>query len=220
MCGRFTLTLDAGELQEQLGIDAVPTDYRARFNIAPTQVVYAITGFPYQLQPLRWGLIPFWAKDPSISVRMINARAETLMEKPAFRTSFQKRRCLIPASGFFEWEKFEDKKPSQPYYFRLQSGGTFFFAGLWDSWHSEEGAEIKSCTIITTTPNELLNPIHDRMPVMINRSLAENWLKENDPRFLKTMLVPYLADQMEMYPVSRLVNRPGIDQPECIQPQK
>lgn len=221
MCGRFTLTLDADELREQLELGEIPPQYQVRFNIAPEQNVYAVRdNLSRNLELMRWGLVPFWAKDPSIGSRMINARSETLMEKPSFKQSFAKRRCLIATNGFYEWKRFEDKTPSQPYYFQKQDRKAFFFAGLWDLWKDrEKGTELISCTIITCKANELLQEIHERMPVILTPELGREWLKEKPVSELNQLLVPFPADQMMAFPVSRKVNSPMVEDPVCIQPQ-
>jgi putative SOS response-associated peptidase YedK len=190
-----------------------------RYNIAPTQPVLAIANdHPDRVAHFRWGLIPSWAKDASIGSRLINARAETLAEKPAFRTALRRRRCLVPADGFFEWRM--SGKSKTPMYFRLKTGGLFAFAGLWDVWHGPDGSEIPSCTLITGQPNELVKPIHDRMPVILPSEHYEQWLNpgEQEPAALHAMLVPYPASEMEAYPVSRAVNSPKNDSPQCIEP--
>lgn len=221
MCGRFTLTLDADELREQLELGEIPPQYQVRFNIAPEQNVYAVRdNLSRNLELMRWGLVPFWAKDPSIGSRMINARSETLMEKPSFKQSFAKRRCLIATNGFYEWKRFEDKTPSQPYYFQKQDRKAFFFAGLWDLWKDrEKGTELISCTIITCKANELLQEIHERMPIILTPELGREWLKEKPVSELNQLLVPFPADQMMAFPVSRKVNSPMVEDPVCIQPQ-
>jgi putative SOS response-associated peptidase YedK len=192
-----------------------------RYNIAPTQSVIVVgdDGKRY-LKPMRWGLIPSWAKDPSIGNRMINARAETLAEKPAFRAALKKRRCIIPADGFFEWQKLG--KVKQPVHIVLKSREPFGFAGLWENWKSPEGEEILSCTIITTEANELLEAVHDRMPVILTRNTEAAWLdpKIQEPEKLLPLLKQFSADQMEYYPVSREVNSPAVDKRSNIEPIK
>lgn len=171
-----------------------------------------------EFQRLRWGLIPSWAKDPAIASKLINARAETLAEKPSFRSAFKQRRCLVVADGFFEWQKQQGKK--QPFYFRLQHSQPFGFAGLWEKWRTPAGEEITSCTIVTTAANELLQPIHDRMPVILAPQDYDLWLdpQEQKPQALQHLLSPYPASQMTAYPVSTLVNSPKHNNPECIIP--
>jgi len=167
-----------------------------------------------------WGLIPSWAKDPAIGNRMINARGETLVEKPSYRTAFRRRRCLILADGFFEWKQVPGSKAKIPMYIRLKSGEPFAFAGLWDNWNSPDGSRILSCSIITTTPNTLLESIHNRMPVILPVATYARWLEpgEQDPTSLQPLIQPYPADEMSAYPVSTLVNRPENDVAAVIQP--
>jgi putative SOS response-associated peptidase YedK len=167
-----------------------------------------------------WGLISSWAKDPSIGDRMINARSETLVEKPSFRNAFRRRRGLILADGFFEWKQTSDGKGKIPMYIQIETGDPFAFAGLWEIWRSGDGSEIRSCTIITTTPNEFMSSIHNRMPVILPTNLYDMWLTpgEMDPDRLIPLLKPYTERNLRAYPVSKLVNNPKYDTPECIQP--
>jgi len=191
-----------------------------RFNIAPNQPVAVVRFDPSEgsrrLDFLTWGLVPSWADDPSIGDRMINARAETVADKPAFRHPFRTRRCLVVADGFYEWQRQDGWK--RPFFVHRRDDRPFAFAGLWDHW--KKGDEpICSCTLLTTDANEVLAPIHDRMPVIVPRSAYDLWLDPgiHDPKKLESLLVPFPAEQMEAYPVSRLVNDPGNDAPECIQ---
>ncbi len=221
MCGRFTLTLEAAVLQQQLRLIQVPEEWIPRYNISPSQNIAVIRDLDEpKIDMLRWGLIPFWAKSMDVAYSMINARAETISEKPSYKQSFKSRRCLIPADGFYEWKKSPDKKvPSTPFYIKLKSDPLFFFAGIWDAWKQPSTEEtIESCTIITTTPNSLLAPIHDRMPVILDRSTAWEWLKPRPEPELKEMLKPFDSCLMMAYPVSRLVNSPSNDSVLCIQP--
>ena len=183
--------------------------YLPRFNIAPTQEVSAVRdlGEGRELEFLRWGLIPSWAKDKSIGAKLINARAETVAEKPAFRSAFKHRRCLIPADGFFEWKKEGGRK--EPHYITLRDGGLFAFAGLWEEWHPEDGEAVRSCTIITTGANELVRPLHDRMPVILDPGDYADWLDVN-PRTkeqLLSLLRPFPSEKMRTYPQDCLVNK-------------
>lgn len=223
MCGRFTLTVDPSDLKEAFyWVNFGSADFTPRYNIAPTQGVPVITNNgENKLDFYTWGLVPFWAKDPSIGSRMINARAETINEKPFFRNAFKHRRCLILADGFFEWQKLPDGKTKIPTYIHLKDGKPFAFAGLWEDWHSPDGSQILSTTIITTQPNELVKPIHNRMPVILPEDGYETWLTpgEVDTRTLVPLLIPFDADHMDAYPVSRLVNNPRNDSPDCIRPQ-
>ncbi|MGD0060526.1 MAG: SOS response-associated peptidase [Verrucomicrobiia bacterium] len=223
MCGRYTLTADLEKVADRFGAPLPPASatYNPRFNIAPTQAVIVVgdDGKRYMKEML-WGLIPSWAKDPGIGNRMINARAETLAEKPAFRAALKKRRCIIPADGFYEWQKLSGGK--QPLRIVLKSREPFGFAGLWERWLSPEGEEVLSCTIVTTEANELLKPVHERMPVILTRDAETAWLdpKTQDPEKLLPLLRQYPSDEMEFYPVSREVNSPAVDKPSNIQPIK
>lgn len=200
-------------------LEAVPS-LEPRYNIAPTQSVATIVRTSAEekreLRLLRWGLIPGWAKDPAIGARLINARAETVHEKPSFRTALRRRRCLIVADGFYEWQRQENKK--QPYYFRLQDKQLFGFAGLWEHWRSPAGEEIDSCTIITTEANELMHPIHNRMPVILDPQDYDLWLDPSvqQPEALQPLLDPYSSETMTSYPVSTLVNKPTNNSAELI----
>ena len=168
MCGRFTLSVDPGELQDMLPDFVNQSTFKPRYNIAPTQPIAVITNSNLpQLDYFLWGLIPSWAKDPEIGSRLINARSETLAEKPSFRSAFRRRRCLIPANGFFEWKTVPGEKSKIPMFIHLKTGKCFAFAGIWEIWSSPDGSEIRSCTIITTQPNELMQSIHNRMPVIL-----------------------------------------------------
>lgn len=218
MCGRFTLTVDPADLQMQLDLKEVPAQLQPRYNIAPTQPVAVVTSAAdRRVEIFQWGLIPSWSKDPSMASRMINARAETIHEKPAYRGPFARRRCLILADGFYEWKQLE--KGKQPHYIRLASGEPFAFAGLWDHWTSPEGDERLTCTIITCEPNELMAQLHNRMPVILDKGMMWEWLEpEATPIGLRALLVPY-AKLMTAYPVSRAVNKPENDTAECIKPE-
>jgi putative SOS response-associated peptidase YedK len=218
MCGRFTITLEASELQQELGLVSVPEDWKPRFNAAPTQNVGAvISATQRDAVWLRWGLIPSWAKNMEISSRLINARSETLVEKPSFRNAFAKRRCLILANGFYEWLRSPGRKgPSQPYHFRLADGKPFAFAGLWEIWHPQEGEPVRSCTIITTQANAIVQPVHDRMPVILSGQAMWDWLSAPDVQAAQVFLQPYPAEQMVAVPVSRVVNDATQDSPECL----
>ena len=230
MCGRFTLHHTLEELEERFAAEiAVPWVAEAgpRYNIAPTQNILVVTqNGARHLQGCHWGLIPSWAKDPAIGNKMINARAETLAEKPSFRTALSRRRCLIPADGFYEWQNAAadlpsgKKAPRTPMHIRLQDGGLFAFAGLWDEWHAPDGSPLRSCTIITTAPNAVTAPIHDRMPVILHPEDEALWLDRSitNASDLLPLLIPYPADAMEAYAVSRSVNAPTMDDPELIVP--
>jgi len=223
MCGRFTLTVDPAELQEKFGNYTFPKKFSPRFNIAPTQPVMAIPNDDkFKADFFVWGLIPMWAKDPSIGSRMINARGETLAEKPSFRGSLKYKRCLILADGFYEWKSAEGKKTKTPYFIHMKDRQPFAFAGLWDSWNSPDGSLIRSCTIITTEPNELTALVHDRMPAILHTRDYAQWLDPSPqtPDQLLPLIKPFPADVMDAYPVSTLVNKPANDVPELVVPAK
>jgi putative SOS response-associated peptidase YedK len=195
-------------------------EHSPRYNIAPTQTVPVIVedGGEKKAVPMRWGLVPRWAKDLKIGNRLINARSETIRQKPAFRRSFLRHRCLVPADGFYEWNVTEEKK--QPMRIVLDQGELFAFAGLWDQWESPEGDVVHSFTIITTRANEKMADIHDRMPAILHPADESVWLDPSvkDPELLRNMLQPYPSEPMEIYPVSSQVNSPHNDDPDCIQP--
>ena len=217
MCGRYSLTADLGELAGRFEFDGDWEAFERRYNIAPTQEVLTVVGGETRRAGyMRWGLIPFWAKNASIGSRMINARAETVAEKPAFRNSLRRRRCLVLADGFYEWQRVG--KTKRPYRIVMRSGEPFAFAGLWETWRDPEGTVIPSCTIITTTPNDLLKPIHNRMPVILPKDIEEFWLDESvdDPIALGSVLTPYPDDVMEAYEVSPLVNSAANDGLEVV----
>jgi putative SOS response-associated peptidase YedK len=223
MCGRFTLTTSRHELAELFQATEVELPAALpQYNIPPSAQVLAVRQLDEhegrQLLPLRWGLIPAWTKDPAIGNRLINARAETAAEKPSFRDAFRRRRCLVLADGFFEWKKQGGKK--EPYYLRLRDGGPFAFAGLWDRWRDPQDQRVETCTILTTAANELVRPLHDRMPVILDPVGYARWLDPglNDPKALQPLLHPFAAEQMIAYPVSRLVNNPRHDDEKCLKP--
>jgi putative SOS response-associated peptidase YedK len=219
MCGRYTLQTDVYSLVERFAFRAADLAYAPRYNIAPSQQVLAlINDGENRAEFLRWGLIPSWAKEAAIGNRMINARAETVAEKPSFRRALQKRRCLVLADGFYEWKK-EGKKKT-PMYITLKSREPFGLAGLWETWKAPSGETIRSCTIITTTPNALMEPIHNRMPVILLREAESLWLDRaiEGPEALTQLLVPYPGKAMAAYAVSPLVNSPANDTAACIEP--
>jgi putative SOS response-associated peptidase YedK len=223
MCGRFTLTVNPAEQQEPFNNFTFPEKFAPRFNIAPTQPILAIPNDDkFTADFFVWGLIPMWAKDPSIGNRLINARAETLPEKPAFRGSLKYKRCLILADGFYEWKTVEGKKSKTPFFIHMKDRKPFAFAGLWDSWNSPEGSQIKSCTIITTEPNELMSLLHNRMPVILHPRDYDKWLDPSPqtPDQLMPLLKPFPAEGMDAYPVTPLVNKPANDIPELVVPAK
>lgn len=219
MCGRFSLTATPADVQAAFGVPAVPA-LPARYNVAPSQQVAVVRlgeSGARELVLMRWGLIPGFAKDPSVGYRMINARAETLADKPSFRDAFRRRRCLVLADGFYEWQGGPFGKT--PHYIRSKDGRPFAFAGLWDRWRSPEGEVVESCTIVTTEANDTVRALHDRMPVMLGQADLEVWLDpRTDRTTLEALLVPAPVDALESYPVSSLVNRPANEGPECIAP--
>jgi putative SOS response-associated peptidase YedK len=224
MCGRFTLRTPASVLIEEFQLAGCP-QLQARFNIAPTQLVAAVRVSPdageRQLAMLRWGLVPSWAKDPSLGNRMINARAETVAEKPSFRPAFKQRRCLVVADGYYEWKKVGSKK--QPYYFRVRQRDVFAFAGLWEVWRGgEDTDDLESCTVITTDANELARSVHDRMPVILDPEDYDLWLDPHaqDRERIEPLLRPYDASQMTADPVSTYVNSVRHDDEQCIEVQR
>ena len=220
MCGRFSLGVNLDDLIEAFPDFTFPPEIEPRYNVAPTQNVMVVPNHTAgHVSFFRWGLIPSWAKDPSIGNRLINARAETLGEKPSFRAAYLRRRCLILADGFYEWQTIPGSKTKQPMYIQLATKKPFAFAGLWELWRPDD-TPILSCTIITTEPNALLAPIHNRMPVILPPDAYARWLDpaEQKPAALNDLLKPYPADLMAAYPVSRLVNSPTNDTPACIVP--
>ena len=218
MCGRYSLISDLTALQSRFDFETPVNDHAPRFNIAPTQSVLAVRWEDGHnvAEHMRWGLIPSWAKDMSIGNRAINARAETLAERPMFRAALRRRRCLILADGFYEWAG--TGKARQPMRILLTTGEPFAFAGLWETWTNPEGEMVNSCTIITTTPNDVMRPIHDRMPVILPQEHEVAWLnpKNNDSAAVREMLVPYPPDTMHAYRVSTLVNSPANDTPDVV----
>lgn len=220
MCGRYNIRSLPNRFAEVFDAQAM-FEFAVRYNVAPTQSVPVIRIRPHEatreIVPMRWGLIPSWAKDEKIGNRMINARCETVSEKPAFRAAFKRRRCLVLADGFYEWKK--TGKAKQPYHFYLRDDQPFAFAGLWERWTAGPDP-IESCTIITTTANELVSDVHDRMPVILSREAANRWLDPDSDEAppLENLLAPYPAPQMDADPVSTLVNSPKNDSVECLEP--
>jgi putative SOS response-associated peptidase YedK len=221
MCGRFSQTASPEVIARQFALTDPPL-FSPRYNIAPSQPVVAIRIDPdttnRKFVVLRWGLISSWAKDPKIGNHCINAKAETVAEKPTFRSAFKKRRCLVVTTGFYEWQRLGPVK--QPMWIGLRSRRPFVFAGLWEHWTPAEGEPLETCTIITTEPNDLILPIHNRMPVILAPTSYDQWL---DPAFqqaepLKALLRPYRSEELTAYPVSTLVNNPRQDAPQCLEP--
>lgn len=220
MCGRYTLTVSARVLADVFDVPEM-AGLQPRYNIAPTQpvvIVRATEAGDREMKMVRWGLIPFWAKEAKIGARMINARGETAASKPAFRAAVKSRRCLVPADGFYEWMKTGAGK--QPHLIRFADQRPFAFAGLWERWRPADGEPVESCTIITTTPNDLVSQIHDRMPVILPTTTHAEWLAPEPmaPPRLEQLLIPFSPDKMEAIPVSTRVNKPANDDPECMAP--
>jgi putative SOS response-associated peptidase YedK len=221
MCGRFTLTVNPADLQDTFSNYTFPAKFAPRFNIAPTQPILAIPNDDkFKADFFLWGLIPMWAKDPAIGNRLINARGETLAEKPSFRGSYRHKRCIIIADGFYEWKLLAGKKTKTPYFIHMKNRAPFAIAGLWDHWESPDGSSVKTCSIITTTANELMESIHDRMPVILHARDYAKWLDPSPqtPESLQPLLKPFPADEMSAYPVSTLVNKASNDLPELVVP--
>ncbi len=219
MCGRFVLTTTTEQLQQTFGVSDI-SDMGPRYNIAPTQDVLVIrqnAGGERYANMLRWGLVPHWAKDASVGNKMINARSETVHEKPSFRNSIRYHRCLIPASGFVEWQPQNGNK--QPWYIHRKDGAPFAFAGIWDRWKGPEGS-IETCSILTTSANAEVAKIHDRMPVILSSSEFDQWLdrEKTDPTGLATLYAPFPADLLQAIPISVKINNPRHDGPDCLEP--
>jgi putative SOS response-associated peptidase YedK len=221
MCGRFTLTIDPAQAQDVFGDFTFPDQFAPRFNIAPTQPVLTIPNDGRNRADFfLWGLIPSWSKDPSIANKLINARGETIAEKPSFRGSFKHKRCLIPVDGFYEWKVTPGVKTKTPHYIHMKDRKPFAFAGLWDEWRSPDGGEVRTCTIITTEPNELMSTLHNRMPVILHQKDYADWLDAapRTPDSLLHLIQPFPAAKMSAYPVSTMVNTPNNDRAELVVP--
>ena len=222
MCGRFTQTAPWEKVKKEFTVKKAAEEnlFQQRYNVAPTQIVPIVrdSANDREISTLKWGLVPSWAKDAEIGNRMINARAETLAEKPSFREAFAKRRCIVPTSGFYEWAKTASGA-KQPFYFYLKEKDVFGFAGLWEEWIDKESGELlETFTIITTAANDVLKPVHDRMSVIVKAENYDEWL---DPKFkdtskLEKLLAPYPANEMDSHTVSRAVNSPTSDSPDLI----
>lgn len=221
MCGRFSLGVSAATLAAQFDLGDRP-DWSPRYNLAPTQdTLTVLRRSPEgrrECRRMRWGLIPAWAKDPAIGSKLINARAETVANKPAFRQALRKRRSLVLADAFYEWEAQGRRK--QPWCIRRKDGAPFAFAGLWDRWHDPKGRDVESCTILTTTANALIRPFHHRMPVILLPENYDPWLDvaAADSDRILAFLQPAATEEFTAYPVSPLVNNPANDSPRCIEP--
>jgi len=218
MCGRFTL-VSLSVIDTERFHASTPRDTQPRYNIAPGQeVLCVIRDGENRIEPLRWGLIPYWAKDPAIGHRMINARAETIAEKPSFRSAFAKHRCIVVADGFYEWRK--TGKGKVPVYITLKSKRLFGIAGLYDIWTTPDGQAIRTCTIITTNSNDLVRPFHDRMPAILPKDAEDRWLDpgEHDYKQLQSFLKLYPSEEMDAYDVTTMVNNTRHDALDCITP--
>ena len=224
MCGRYTLRHTTQQIvmrfaaNEAIGANFTEMQPEApRYNIAPTQPIAVITeNSPRVLEKMRWGLVPSWAKDPSIGSRLLNARAETLAEKPSFRSALKRRRCIIPADGFYEWKK--QGKARQPMCIHRKDDGLFAFAGLWEEWASPAGTKLRTCTIITCAPNNVMSSIHHRMPAILRPEDEADWLAQSQKSTadLLALLTPYPDEEIEVYPVSTVVNSAANDRSDCI----
>jgi putative SOS response-associated peptidase YedK len=218
MCGRYSLIQSAEAIASSFELKNLP-DLSPRYNIAPSQsVATVLQKSERKLKWMQWGLIPSWAKDSKIGYKLINARAETISEKPAFRSAFKSRRCSIVADGFYEWQKVEKRK--QPYYFQRQDEKPFAFAGLWEIWQPQTEEALFTCTIVTTTANDLMQPIHERMPVILTPDSYDQWLDPNatDLRSLQDLLQPCASEVLKAFPISSTVNNSANDTPDCIVP--
>ncbi len=220
MCGRYALTTDPRKLARRFGAEP-PPDLPPRYNVAPSQTIPIVRreaeGRRFALA--RWGLVPSWAKDLKLGYSTINARAETVARKPAFRSAFRRRRCLIPADGFYEWQASTQTKLTQPWFIALKDQEPMAFAGLWEHWTDPAGEVLESCCIIVTEANALMRPIHDRMPVILDPVNWDAWLdpEAHDPASLQALLMPYPANAMTAWPVGTKVNNPRHDAPDCLE---
>lgn len=222
MCGRYVLKRkDLEALMEQLGVKD-PRDFVSRYNIAPTTMIPAVrlnqTTAAREAVALSWGLVPFWSKDASGGARHANARSEGIASKPAFREALKHRRCVVPASGFYEWQTLGKLK--FPWYFEMSDGSPFLFAGIWESWRSADGVELQTCSLITTTPNAVIRPLHDRMPVILRHAAIDAWLDAaaTESANLQPLLAPLPDDALKATPVSPRMNSVKFDGPECLEP--
>ena len=218
MCGRFVTVISYEELKQIFSLVETEARTEPRYNVAPTQYVSVVrsTGEHNVLSPKKWGLIPSWSKDSAVASHTINARCETVAEKPSFRHAIKYNRCIVPISGFYEWSHSGGKKI--PHYIYLSDLSPMSLAGIWEHWKSPEGLEIETFSILTTTSNSLIQPLHDRMPVLLQPSDYGLWLSKNmhDPHELTRLYQPYPADKMALHEVSNLVNNPRFDSPACI----
>jgi putative SOS response-associated peptidase YedK len=212
--------MDAEDVREQLELGSMPLEWRPRYNVAPSQPVAVVADAQTrQVEWMRWGLIPSWAKDMEIGNRLINARSETVMEKPSFRQAFAHRRCVLLADGFYEWQHLEGKKgPATPFHFHLAERKPFGLAGLWETWQNPEGQLLRSCTILTTRANGVVSDVHERMPVILLGADLWRWILPAAPEVHQAMLQPLPDELLARFPVSKMVNDPGNDQPGCVLP--
>ena len=221
MCGRYVLKRkDLEALMEHLGVKD-PREFVSRYNIAPSTIIPAVRPTEdghREATGLQWGLVPWWSKDARSGAKLANARAEGIASKPAFRDAFRKRRCVVLGSGFYEWQSVGRLK--QPWYFQMRDESPFVFAGLWERWTSADGVELQTCSLITTNPNDLVRPLHDRMPVILHGGAIDTWLDRSisAPPQLESLLAPLPAEAMKSTPVSSRVNSVANDGPECIEP--
>lgn len=221
MCGRYTLATPTEALEELFQLQTALPALRPRYNIAPTQPVAVVrrsTEGEREMVIMHWGLIPSWAKEPDIGNRLINARSETVSEKPSFRSAFKRRRCLVPTDGFYEWQRLNKRK--QPHYIRMGDGEPFAFAGLWERWDGQDETVIESCTILTTEANTFVRPIHNRMPVIVEPGDYNLWLETEPDRTgaLARLMRPYSGDRLTSFPISTWVNSPKNDDARCVEP--
>ena len=218
MCGRFSFSPLAKIIEDRFDIKVNKSNYKPRYNCAPSQDLAVVSNAsPDQMSYYKWGLIPFWAKDHIIGNKLINAKGETIEEKASFKNSFKRKRCMVLSDGFYEWKKVSAKEKI-PYRITMKDQSLFSMAGLWDSWKSPDGDIINSFTIITTTPNRLMKNIHTRMPIILSPDNEKKWLINDDPGFLKSLLIPYPFENMDAFPVSKLVNSPANDTPAVMEP--
>ena len=216
MCGRFQLSVKGRHISERFNVELFDEFYKPNYNSAPSQKLPLITNAePHKVSFYQWGLIPSWAKDPKIGYKMINTRSETVTEKASFKNAFKKRRCLVPANGFYEWKKNKAKTPFRIF---LKNEDVFSMAGIWETWHDAEERPVHTFSILTTTPNKLMQGIHDRMPVILPREFENAWLNETDEEKLIQLLKPYDAEKMDAYPVSNKVNSPANNGPDLLIP--
>ena len=218
MCGRFALKTPTSELASHFKLDEA-VEVSPRYNIAPGTDIPAIRHSPEGkrvMHLLRWGLVPHWAKDPSIGAKLSNARGETVAEKPSFRDAFKRRRCLVPADGFYEWKA--EGRLKQPYYFSMKDGEPFALGGVWESWRAPNGDILRTCCLITTGPNEIMLPVHDRMPVIVSPENFEQWLT-GEPADAQALVKPYAVDDMQAWTVSRRVSRSSEEGADLVLPE-